>query len=1852
MLRINLHDILLDLNDTVKLTTVLLDGGANCDMTSDARRLINAVTSTGSISGWNRNSSLTTTMSIGMYGKLKRVLSVKGCKDIIVPAHARSILGGSQTWIYNSNIDTHCLVLTPFGTDATSSIIAVCSPQTNGIECCTQKLLQLLDIHSYTLTGVEYVFSSNGESLPTARLIVKPSTDVGPSTLKNTSVSTSGDIEQFGVCATFITNIASQIEANHSKFEDRYDSEPLRMLIAMMGGCSLSSLKLFLRNKTMMGLDWITAEMIYAESIRNNYSEVRASFELLRRPPKSLRIHFGLDYIPAGYALMVDAVFWKRKSGSKESTFKTRGGYIGAIFGIDYRTTMPFVVPIKSLSGTAYKKALIKLLKKFTDAIERGHNTTKLKYLIVDQHKTQLRSFLEVILTDFDADLHPARTDTNDMSRLNKTSDTLFRMAHYWCIWGSMPVVDWFWHAFKHAVFIFPYVPKATSGTVAGKGYSPFTQWYGILSNANFFTAALFVCIVAKTRVDDTRGGGDFIFTGVTDTNSAIEIYNPLSNGFRTVTSGIFINMQPPPGRLVMIYSGQPIFDESKLLLGQIVFNIAKPGKTIWFQYQWKPSLSIHNCWIGYDNTTGTNAKPLQCVCGYRARTIVQLSSHLTRELKQDSLVRTGKVLLPNLNLYAYHPDPKRRPPNVLSALQKRIAMRKRNSAYDSKVFKSFASASSSTKGHLTSFGVLTRNETEPCIPTSSVESPTPGIEIMDSGIHTTQPPVPALTAGELDTSATTPGTAIHDLDVIDIEPIETNEPIEAKESDATKPTTPIPHGTRVGTHGSGSTCNSDGKNGDQSGNSGRRVLALDNPTSVSSIPFPSPVPEQKTEQKKNKPTSKKHIRKPTKSILYSDAQAARRKSSMKASKKHREMQRSLDTHEKWLKSVGRREPSQRIRNKPVVACTFDTNKSEEKQSFDSEVNVTDLNDLHYHMFNNLKTLPLIEIIDMNKPDSILAIGWKNVTATTDDEILENIKDAVRHICINTVNEQEIYNALFEVNNTGFVPTSEFWRTNTGSDFAGTRILTEDSPYNEKYGEEIIGTSKFVGTTYKNPVPSTVPSFMPMSFNNMLLKEQAMWETSINSCNYNGDDFIGFEPPECEINQCEAMLRPGVVSGIKFMNSEECRSWLSKLTSANRKGYIPSHSANALKSPLAPFFIEAMMKELASISKLGVFQMKKLPKGKKAIPCRFVFDIKWDAAQDKLVKFKARLVAQGFHQREYNAVLGIGSYDADGISSPVLKLSSLYAITNLAASLPSMVLMTADVGTAFLAACLATDGTEDVFISFPPVCIVEEDGVKIAPQFHGKTKAGKDRKPATIVKLIKALYGLKNSSAAWFRTIRDYLLATGFTQSVEDRCLFSKNTTNGSIMLGIHVDDMLITGQNELVSDFIANLEKYFVDKGSKITKEDASHPQGVQFLGSVIQKHPNGTVTVNQEKRIEDVCDRFNIKTFENGPGLPWEPSNVTAWQQMESMPSTDAEKMNTVISVNKLYNSDVNSYNDVVRHYREYTGNLIWISQACPMVLPIVYKLARYQNNPGILHFRAVRRVLEYLYANRHRSVTFGKQRIEDMTALQFQQHALTVFTDTSHGDCPITKRSTGGYVVFLFGSLLMMRSFRLSCTTTSTTQSEYYMMSAAAAESTYLMELYNNTLLPIVNNVLKTNHANISKVPIVASSLSDPGRNEPTLASSLSEVALLTSKLSLEAITSLNTRTFPMISESNPVPFYGDNMSANSWAKNGGKKNSKHSMIHASWLWDLIHQRRTITVRKIDTKLNPSDITTKQEGMNAAVFEQHTQALLGELDVLPTKLDNVVAHIMVVDTKPVILSLINHKETGHMIGIIHQH
>ena len=54
----------------------------------------------------------------------------------------------------------------------------------------------------------------------------------------------------------------------------------------------------------------------------------------------------------------------------------------------------------------------------------------------------------------------------------------------------------------------------------------------------------------------------------------------------------------------------------------------------------------------------------------------------------------------------------------------------------------------------------------------------------------------------------------------------------------------------------------------------------------------------------------------------------------------------------------------------------------------------------------------------------------------------------------------------------------------------------------------------------------------------------------------------------------------------------------------------------------------AMQEELEALQKHEVFELTNLPKGRKVIGCRWVFDIKSDGCK------KARLIAKGFSQVE------------------------------------------------------------------------------------------------------------------------------------------------------------------------------------------------------------------------------------------------------------------------------------------------------------------------------------------------------------------------------------------------------------------------------------------------------------------------------------------------------------------------------------------------------------------------------------------------------------------------------------------
>ena len=98
-----------------------------------------------------------------------------------------------------------------------------------------------------------------------------------------------------------------------------------------------------------------------------------------------------------------------------------------------------------------------------------------------------------------------------------------------------------------------------------------------------------------------------------------------------------------------------------------------------------------------------------------------------------------------------------------------------------------------------------------------------------------------------------------------------------------------------------------------------------------------------------------------------------------------------------------------------------------------------------------------------------------------------------------------------------------------------------------------------------------------------------------------------------------------------------------------------------------------MGKELASLQAHGAWSLQQTPAGVKPIPLEWV-KVKTDAA-GQTQRFKAKLVAKGFHQRE--------GVDSDEAYAPVSKHATLRALLALVAA-RDLQLHQLDISTAFL----------------------------------------------------------------------------------------------------------------------------------------------------------------------------------------------------------------------------------------------------------------------------------------------------------------------------------------------------------------------------------------------------------------------------------------------------------------------------------------------------------------------------------------------------------------------------------------
>jgi hypothetical protein len=148
-----------------------------------------------------------------------------------------------------------------------------------------------------------------------------------------------------------------------------------------------------------------------------------------------------------------------------------------------------------------------------------------------------------------------------------------------------------------------------------------------------------------------------------------------------------------------------------------------------------------------------------------------------------------------------------------------------------------------------------------------------------------------------------------------------------------------------------------------------------------------------------------------------------------------------------------------------------------------------------------------------------------------------------------------------------------------------------------------------------------------------------------------------------------------------------------------------------------------------------------------------------------VVKYKARLVARGFVQQE-----GI---DYDDAFAPVARIESIRMLLALAAQ-EGWRVHHMDVKSAFLNG----DLKEEVYVRQPPGFII----------------AGKEGK---VLRLRKALYGLRQAPRAWNIKLDATLKEMGFQQSVHEAAVYRRGMGRSVLLIGVYVDDLVITGTDE-----------------------------------------------------------------------------------------------------------------------------------------------------------------------------------------------------------------------------------------------------------------------------------------------------------------------------------------------------------------------------------------------------------------------------------------------------------------------
>jgi Reverse transcriptase (RNA-dependent DNA polymerase)/gag-polypeptide of LTR copia-type/Zinc knuckle len=277
-----------------------------------------------------------------------------------------------------------------------------------------------------------------------------------------------------------------------------------------------------------------------------------------------------------------------------------------------------------------------------------------------------------------------------------------------------------------------------------------------------------------------------------------------------------------------------------------------------------------------------------------------------------------------------------------------------------------------------------------------------------------------------------------------------------------------------------------------------------------------------------------------------------------------------------------------------------------------------------------------------------------------------------------------------------------------------------------------------------------------------------------------------------------------------------------------------------------------------------------------------------------------------------------------------------------------------------------------------------------------------------VCRLVKGLYGLKQAGRAWYKDMRRTFEDLGFVRSAVDHSVFIRKRGAEVLVVPVATDDMTVAGTP------LSAVQAFKREMAERYEITDLGEVRWL--LGfEVVRNRQARTISLSQRSYIEAMANRFRI---------------------------ADSKPVYTPMEAGVDYSKPEHLKRPADAPYREACGHLLWPAMiGRPDILFSVVHLAQFVSNPSESQWKALKRVMRYLYTTRDYCLTLGGSSA-----------AVSGYTDSDWAS-QLHRHSISGYAYFLGEGCVTWSSKKQPIIALSTAEAEYVAGTHSSKEASWI-------------------------------------------------------------------------------------------------------------------------------------------------------------------------------------------------------